>query len=241
MLSHLGDGEKRIAERKKQLTAVVDMSFEQRQLYCKLVGQAPPELPGLLAAFWQGLMADCSNPMSTREDFSNLLHATFSAQPMPARFFWKEGVHDTSDEFCRDLLERLWRREWTEIKMSDWVWIGSAISMSRAHLEPATFLYYLPSLLLGVIEEPEYLELALEAIIPLGRDRRPKGRWWGELLETISLDQCAALRAFLVHVRSAFLRSDQGPFWITAAEALISEAETFWDTRIPSLTTRIKR
>jgi hypothetical protein len=38
MCSHLGNGEERIAERKKQLTAVVDMSFEQKQLDYNLVG-----------------------------------------------------------------------------------------------------------------------------------------------------------------------------------------------------------
>ena len=177
--------------------------------------------------------------MTKKEDFSNLLHATFPTQPMPARFFWKENVPDDGFEFCGDLLKWLAQREWTEIKMSDWkVAVIGHISVSREHLEPATFLYYLPSLLLGVIEEPGYLEQALEAIIPLGRDRRPKGRWWGELLETISLDQFATLRAFLAHVRSAFLRSDKGPFWITAAEALTSEAETFWDAQILSLTSR---
>ena len=101
------------------------------------------------------------------------------------------------------------------------------------------FLYYLPALLLGVAKESKYLEWALEAIIPLGRDRRPKSRWWGELLEIVSLDQCVALRAFLALVRSASLRSDQGPFWITAAEALTSEAETFWDAQILSLRIRM--
>ena len=38
MCSHLCDGEERIAERKKQLAAVVDMSFEQKQLDYNLVG-----------------------------------------------------------------------------------------------------------------------------------------------------------------------------------------------------------
>ena len=175
--------------------------------------------------------------MTTNEQFSGLLTATFPSQPTPARFFWKEGVHDADDEFSRDLLEWLARRQWTEIKMSDWTMIGH-ISVVRERLEPETFLYYLPSLLLGVTQEPGYLDWALEAIIPSGRDRRPKSKWWSELLETISPDQIGALRAFLAHVRSTFLRSDKGPFWITEAEALTSEAETFWNVQI---TSRAKR
>jgi hypothetical protein len=178
--------------------------------------------------------------MNTNEQFSNLLHATFPTRPMPARFFWKENVPDDGFEFCGDLLKWLAQREWTEIKMSDWTMIGH-FNISRQHLEPATFLYYLPSLLLGVIEEPGYLYWALEAIIPLGRDRRPKGRWWGELLETISPDQSATIRAFLAHVRNNLLRPDEGPFVISPEEVLTTEAETFWDAKVLSSTTRAKR
>jgi hypothetical protein len=77
--------------------------------------------------------------MTTNEQFSRLLTATFPSQPMPANFFWKEGVHDADDEFSRDLLEWLARRQWTEIKMSDWTMIGH-ISVVRERLEPLPLL-----------------------------------------------------------------------------------------------------
>jgi hypothetical protein len=70
--------------------------------------------------------------MNTNEQFSNLLHATFPTQPMPARFFWKENVPDDGFEFCGDLLKWLSQREWTEIKMSAWTMIGH-IKISREH------------------------------------------------------------------------------------------------------------
>jgi len=169
--------------------------------------------------------------MTKNEHFLKLLLATFPPQAMPTQFFWREDRHDDSYEFRRDLREWLERRRWTEIKMRDWAMAGH-ISIHRELLEPATFLYYLPSLLLAATEDPGYLAWALEAIIPSGRDRKPKSKWWGELLETISPDQCAALQAFLAYVRSDLLRSEGGPFVITEAEALTSEAETFWDAQI---------
>jgi len=169
--------------------------------------------------------------MNANEQLSHLLHATFPAQPMPTQFFWRKDLHDDSYEFRRDLLEWLGQRPWTEIKMRNWAMMAEPCLL-REHLEPATFLYYLPSLFLGAIEDPGYVGRALEAIIPSGRDRKPKGLWWRELLETISLDQCAAIRAFIAHVRSNLLRSDLGPFSITRDEALTSEAETFWDAQI---------
>ncbi len=178
--------------------------------------------------------------MTKEEDFLKLLLATFPPLPVPAQFFWNEGSHDDSYEFRRDLLERLAGCRWTDIKMRDWAMAGH-VSIHRELLEPATFLYYLPSLLLGVTEDSRYLAWALEAIIPSGRDRKPKSKWWAELLETISPEQRAALQAFLAYVRSDLLRSEQGPFVITEEEALTSEAATFWDAQNLSLTSRMKR
>jgi hypothetical protein len=177
----------------------------------------------------------------TKDDFLKLLLATFPPEPVPAQFFWKEDRHDDSYEFRRDLRECLAERKWTEIKMSDWTMAGN-ISLTRELLEPTTFLYYLPSLLLGVAEDgPGYLDWALEAIIPSGRDRKPKSKWWGELLATIQPRQSATLRAFLAHVRSDLSPSDKVPFVISAHEALALEAEAFWDTQIRLLASRTKQ
>jgi hypothetical protein len=171
--------------------------------------------------------------MIEKEDFVELLLAAFPPQLMPAEFFWKEDRHDNSYEFRRDLLEWLAGRQWTEIKMHDWTMVGR-VSMTRELLEPATFLYYLPSLLLSVVLDVGYLDWALEAIIPSGRDRRPKSKWWDELLETISADQSAAIRAFLRYVRTNLLRPVEGPFVISRDETLTLEAETFWDAQVLS-------
>jgi hypothetical protein len=178
--------------------------------------------------------------MTTKEHFLKLLLAAYPPQPVPARFFWKEERRDINDEFHRDLLEWLAERQWTEIKMRNWAMMGH-VGIIRELLDPATFLYYLPSLLLGVTEDPSYLDWALEAIIPSGRDRRPKSKWWGQLLETISPDQASTIRAFLAHVRSDLLQSDKEPFVVSEVEVHTDEAETFWDAQIRSLTSRTKR
>jgi hypothetical protein len=177
----------------------------------------------------------------TKDDFLKLLLATFPPEPVPAQFFWKEDGHDDGYEFRRDLREWLAERKWTEIKMSDWTMAGN-ISHTRELLEPTTFLYYLPSLLVGVAEDdPGYLDWALEAIIPLGRDRKPKSKWWSELLATIQPGQSATLRTFLTHVRNDLLPSEKTSFVISAHEALTSESEAFWDTQIRLLASRTKQ
>lgn len=178
--------------------------------------------------------------MATKEHFLKLLEAAFPPQPMPARFFWKEVPPGINDEFHRDLLEWLAGRQWTEIKMRNWTMMAH-VGIIRELLAPATFLYYLPSLLLAVSEDPSYLDDALAAIIPSGRDRRPKNQWWGELLETVSPEQAAAIRAFLAYVRSDLLRSDKEPFVVSEEEVHTDEAERFWDAQIASLTSRTNR
>ena len=99
--------------------------------------------------------------MTTSEQFSKLLLVTFPVQPEPTRFFWKESVHSNDDEFSRDLSESLAHRQWIKIKTSDWAMIGSSISFSRERLEPTTFLYYLPAMLLSAIDDATYLNWTL--------------------------------------------------------------------------------
>jgi hypothetical protein len=173
----------------------------------------------------------------TKDDFLKLLVVTFPPEVVPAHFFWKEDQHNDSYEFRQHLL-RLAGRKWTDIQMDDWTMVGQ-IAHTRELLAPTTFLYYLPSLLLGVAQDdPGYLDWALEALIPLGRDRKPKSKWWSELLAIIQPSQSATLRAFIAHVRNDLLPPEKGPFVITANEALTSEAEAFWDTQIRLLASR---
>lgn len=169
--------------------------------------------------------------MTEREQILELLHAAFPSQPVPEQFFWKADQHDDGYEFRRDLRQWLEGRAWTDIRMHDWTMVGD-VSRTRELLEPATFLYYLPSLLIGVTEDPSYFDWALAAIIPAGRDRRPKSQWWIELLATIAPEQRAAIRAFVAHVRQDFMRFDEGPFVISGDEVLTAEAEAFWDAQI---------
>lgn len=165
--------------------------------------------------------------MGPSEQLLKLLLATFPPQPLPTRFFWEYSGSDNSDEFSHDLLQWFAQRPWTEIKIRDWAMTGH-VGVSRELLEPAAFLYYLPSLLFGAAQEPEYLDWALEAI-PSGRDRQPKGKWWGQLLKTITPDQIDALHYFLAHIQINFSRSE--PFAIGVDEALASEAEQFWNAQ----------
>ena len=174
--------------------------------------------------------------IATKAQLSELVTAAFPQEPVPGRIFWEDHA-PADDEFTTDIMARLANRRWTEVSVADWAWIGH-VDIIRERLHPATFLYYLPSLLLGVIEEPAYLDRALGALIPPGRDRRPKSKWWTKFLEYVSLDQTAAIRAFVSFERTLLLVSQKNPFTITQDIALASEAETFWSEHAGATGTR---
>jgi hypothetical protein len=88
-------------------------------------------------------------------------------------------------------------------------------------LEPATFLYYLPSLLVGVLDDLDYLDWALEGILPFNKTHKPRGKWWATFSACVTDNQRATLQAFLMTVRSsnpADLRD----------QALLGDAEVIW-------------
>jgi hypothetical protein len=65
----------------------------------------------------------------------------------------------------------------------DWRMVGVSPAVSRLHLEPATFLYDVPSVLLGVYPKFDFIEYALESVIPFNQNHVPRGRWWFGFVE----------------------------------------------------------
>jgi hypothetical protein len=102
---------------------------------------------------------------------------------------------------------------------------GTSPALARRYLEPATFLYYVPSIILGVSREIDFIGFALEAIIPDNKEHVPRGKWWSEFSRIASPHQRTALSEFLVHVRLAF--------WDTVGPAnqyLLERAENVWSS-----------
>jgi hypothetical protein len=163
--------------------------------------------------------------MTASEQFLKLIDASFPIEPLPTRFFWAEGENSPHGDIPEELMNRIAHRRWTDVTIQDWAMIGAPPSITRGYLEPATFLYYLPSLIVGVFRETEYMDFAVEAIIPSGRDRRPRGKWWSEFSKSVSLNQRVTLSAFLANVRLMFWESI-GP----ATQQQVYDAEAIWSS-----------
>jgi hypothetical protein len=160
--------------------------------------------------------------MTTIDQISQLIHASFPVDPLPSQFFWLEGDAPIGD-IPEELLNRIAQRPWAEITMWEWAMTGAHAGTSRRYLDPNTFRYYLPSLLVGGLRESGYIDWALESVLPAGRKRRTTGKWWKEFAEGFSAMQRSAVCAYLKGIR-LLLWDSVGP----ANQQMICDAEAIW-------------
>jgi hypothetical protein len=163
--------------------------------------------------------------MTESAKFLDLIKAAFPAEPVPDQFFWTGGKDTLDRDIPEELRNRISGRPWTEVTLMDWRMTGVSPVIARRYLEPATFMYYVPSIIVGASQQIECIELALEAIIPVNKYHVPRGKWWSEFSGIASPLQRAALSAFLAHVRLVS--------WDTIGPAnqyLLEQAERAWSS-----------
>lgn len=137
----------------------------------------------------------------SKNELSDLIHACFPVDPMP-RTFWIDGIEPLGGDIPQELAQRIAHRPWTKITMLDWTMTGAHATIARAYVEPDAFRYYLPSLLVGGLNDLGYLDWPLECLLPAGRKRRTTGKWWQDFWAGLSGEQKDAIRSYLVGVRS---------------------------------------
>jgi hypothetical protein len=161
--------------------------------------------------------------MIENEKLLNLIGTAFPVEPRPTNFFWAEGKHSLDYDLPQELRNRIAGRPWKEVTLLDWRMTGTSPVVARSYLEPATFMYYVPSIVVGSSQQIEFIDFALEGIIPHNEHHLPRGKWWSEFAAIASPRQRLALSAFLSHVRHVFW-DRIGP----ANRSLLEHAENIW-------------
>lgn len=146
------------------------------------------------------------------------IRSAFPVNPVAKDFFRSADAH--VQDMKIELENRVQGRPWPSLSLMDWRMIGGSPASWREYLWPGTFAYYLPSILIGTLLEPTFVDLALEAIVPNNQQHRPRGDWWFSFTEAFDNHQRRAIRDFLAALR-------EGPLEIRDEE-LLSVAETIW-------------
>jgi hypothetical protein len=153
------------------------------------------------------------------EEIVAIIGAAFPAHPVPDIFFAGPlPPQDVQEDFARVV-----GRPWTSLSPTDWRMTGSTPAAYRAYIAPQTFAFYVPSFLVGGIAEPEFRDLALEAILPNNRWRVPRGEWWASFAAAFTDPQRKAIKSFL-----AFQRKATNLDFNSTDEELVSAAENVW-------------
>jgi hypothetical protein len=161
--------------------------------------------------------------MTTVDQISKLIHASFPVDPLPDEFWLAGAIRRPLDDIAEELQKRIAERPWVEITIRDWAMTGVSTDIVRRYLTPNAFRYYLPSLLVGALRDTGYVDWALDSILPANHKRRPKGEWWEEYSGGFSARQRTAVCAFVEGIRVLFW-DNIGP----AAQQQIVDAEAFW-------------
>ena len=156
----------------------------------------------------------------TAEKLSELVRAAFPVAPLPRRY-WLDGTEPVGD-IPQELAKRIAYRPWVDVTMLDWTMTGAHAGTSRRHFTADAFRYYLPSLMVGGLNDLGYVDWPLECLLPAGRKRRTTGQWWQAFWTGFSIEQKDAVRRYLIGVRQMLgsNRLDELNF--------IDEAQVIW-------------
>jgi len=148
------------------------------------------------------------------------IRAAFPDQPVPQDFFRDADCRDK--DFHLELAGRMQNRPWTAVSLMDWRMIGATPAAWREYLVAETFAYYIPSILVGVLAEPAFADLALEAVLPFNQKHQPRGEWWFSFARALTDRQRGAMKDFLTHMRGS------KPSLDLVNEELVDAAEAVW-------------
>jgi hypothetical protein len=134
-----------------------------------------------------------------------------------------KGNQPSVGDIPEGLAKRIEGRSWVEVTMLDWTMTGAQACITRAYIDPNAFRYYLPSLLLGGLNDFGYIDWPLECLLPAGPKRRTSGQWWRDFWTGFSEEQKEAVRTYLIGVQSMLRDSSH-----LSELHFIAEAQVIW-------------
>jgi hypothetical protein len=94
------------------------------------------------------------------------INRAFQSNPIPFQIFSTPGKFD--GDMAGELRNRFSGREWRLVTLDDWRNVA-CVGVIMNRLTPAAFHYYVPSILAGVLDNPDSVDWALEALISFNK------------------------------------------------------------------------
>ncbi|WP_137923188.1 DUF6714 family protein [Cupriavidus sp. 2SB] len=139
-----------------------------------------------------------SDPDRQAAQVASIIRSAFPIFPIPQGHRRPDGI---SDYEVDDDVQKFHGRMWTEISIEHWYRCVSP-SFIRFATSSEFFNYYLPSLLVAVMQSDDYLHMALDALLPTNPKNEPRAEWKA-FRTSLSVEQAEAIVAFLEWVKES--------------------------------------
>lgn len=151
----------------------------------------------------------------TRQDGINLLIEAFPLLPLPGRL--PEGFYssDLTDHFIvfKDQI-------WKDVDINN-INLFSGFTNTKYLLPEQYYFYYLPSILVSVLEDTDFMDVACEALLPNTSDFKINQKW-KIFISYLNLKQIKVLIIFFEKLIASTISSEK-----MKAELLISMLEDY--------------
>lgn len=145
------------------------------------------------------------------DDIFSSLYSAFPQTPVPERLFQNSDLSAGCHEFVIDLESRFQGKQWSAVRLDDWINTASP-AVLRNVMTPEAYHYYVPSLMAGTLDDTNYIDCAQEALLPCNKHRIPKGKWWFDYFSLFSKEQRTTIILYAKHLEK-ILAKDSAEFF----------------------------
>lgn len=141
------------------------------------------------------------------------LESVYPSHPIP-----KIVLTDDRDrsEFSNEIRKRFLSKPWTSVTLDDWINTAS-VEVIASYMLPESFHYYLPSLICSSLDNKDYADWGLRAILPPNQRREPKGDWWAKYVSCFNVEQKKVLQEYVRCISECYADESEEKYLATIA------------------------
>lgn len=142
----------------------------------------------------RGLLPGAHAVVVSIASFTNSAKAAFSHAPIPKDVMI---AGDHIGDIWEEIENRFVGLPWFNVSIDAWINTASVHTLMKHFFTPIAFHYYVPSLLIASLENPNYLDWGLDGVLPNNKNHVPRSEWWKEYRSCFTGEQENVIREFL--------------------------------------------